>query len=134
MRQLVIRVHGRPAPQGSKDGDGQEASLYLPAWRAAVKRDALQAMLDNGRPALPMFAARLPVHVLLCRFYVPWAPTAKPDVDKLLRSTLDALGGAKDSAHVFADDSQVVAIDGLRKERSSDGEGPGVLLVIREIV
>jgi Holliday junction resolvase RusA-like endonuclease len=131
MTQLHIRVYGRPAPQGSKTGAGREASPYLPAWRADVKRAALRAMIDSGRPPLPMFPAGIAVRLTRCVFLVPWPVLNVPDIDKLLRSTLDALGGSRAAgARVFADDSQVVRIDGLAKEFAPPETPPGALLTI----
>lgn len=148
VRRLTIRVHGRPAPQGSKDvtrrGHTIEQSVYLPAWRSAVKRDALGAMLrDAGRPPLPMFGPELAVVVDECTFIVTNEqcrtagtdyPTGTPDIDKLLRATLDALGGSpKIGAKVFADDSQVVEVNNLRKVRATSANGPGALIIVRGI-
>jgi len=133
MTELIVRAFGRPAPQGSKNGSGREASIYLPAWRAEVKRAALQAMLDAGRPPLPLFPAGVPVTIERCAFFVPWDPVGTPDIDKLLRSTLDALGGSRAAgARVFADDSQVVSIDGLSKVNcSAAGQPPGAWILIK---
>lgn len=148
--RLVIRVAGRPAPQGSKKrgtaGQLRESSPYLPAWRRAVVIGARRALLDAGiRPAeLPLFPLGVPVLVERCVFIVTDRqcrgeatdePIGEPDIDKLLRATLDALGGArKETARVFADDSQVTAINGLRKTRPIPGvpgyEAPGALIII----
>lgn len=132
--EVTFRVIGRPAPQGSKDGNGRESSIYLPAWRLAVKTAALRALHDRyGRPALPVFPAGVPVHVTQCVFVVSWQPTDDPDIDKLLRSTLDALGGSRKSgARVLHDDAQIVAIDGLRIYNSTAiGHEPGALITMR---
>lgn len=50
-------------------------------------------------------------------------PHVRPDVDKLLRSTLDALG----SAGVYGDDSQVVHSDALKVY----GIIPGASIIVR---
>lgn len=123
--RLIIEAFGRPAPQGSKElgGAGQlrESSAYLPAWRTAVKIAAYNAYQRVGIDphALPVFPAGTPLWIEHCVFYLDPAQgkaTNKPDIDKLLRSTLDALGGAYGkSARLFADDSQIVRIDDLRK-------------------
>jgi Holliday junction resolvase RusA-like endonuclease len=139
--RLVIEVSGRPAPQGSKDlgGAGQllEASGYLAAWRTAVKVATYRAYRHAGIDPmrLPVFARGVPLRIEQCVFYMAPAQgvaTNKPDIDKLLRSTLDALGGAYGkSARLFADDSQIVLIDGLRKV-SSLAYKPGAYIVITD--
>lgn len=146
--RLHIAAVGRPAPQGSKEqgGAGQlrESSIYLPAWRAAVKVAAYEAYRQRGiDPAwLPLFPAGVPVAVERCTFYVGPAqcradgtdePTGTPDVDKLLRAVLDALGGQrKGSARCFADDSQVVLINNLSKVRASSGKTGAYIILSDE--
>jgi len=146
--RLVIYVYGRPAPQGSKDlgGAGQlrEQSPYLPAWRLAVKVAAYKAYqaADIRHTSLPLFPAGTPVVVEQCTFYVTDEqcraegtdlPLGTPDIDKLLRSTLDALGGVKHGgARMFADDSQVVRIRDLAKERPSPGRPTGAMIIISD--
>jgi Holliday junction resolvase RusA-like endonuclease len=147
--QIAIAAPGRPAPQGSKEqgGSGQllESSIYLPAWRTAVKLAAFRAFKSAGiEPArLPLFPAGTPVTIELCTFFVgpdqcraagTEEPVGPPDVDKLLRAVLDALGGAKhkrNSARVFADDSQVKRIRDLSKERAPAGQ-TGVYLILSD--
>lgn len=147
--RLTIYVYGRPAPQGSKEaGTGGallESSPYLPAWRQAVKRGAFEAYAAAGidPAALPLIPAGTPVIIERCEFYVTDEqcraegtdePIGKPDIDKLLRSTLDALGGAegKRSARLFADDSQVKRIRDLAKERAMPGGPTGALIIVSD--
>lgn len=134
--RLTIVVHGRPAPQGSKElgsaGQLREASPYLPAWRQAVIIGAYETYRTAEiQPAsLPLFSAGVPVVVEELTFWVAREqcqamgtdePVGKPDVDKLLRSTLDALGGAKGrNARLFADDSQIVEIKHMSKRRAPE--------------
>lgn len=137
--RLAITVLGRPAPQGSHDlgGAGQllDSSPYLKAWRGAVRLGAYRAYRRVGiRPEqLPLFPAGVPVIFEQLIFYVAPdqcraadtdEPVGKPDIDKLLRATLDGLGGARNPKHhakLFADDSQVKRIRDLGKERSASG-------------
>lgn len=146
--RLSIAAIGRPAPQGSKQlgGAGQllEQSAYLPAWRQAVKIAAFKEYRRRGIDpgALPIFPAGTPVVIESCTFFVgpdqcrangTDEPLGMPDIDKLLRAVLDALGGAKgnhSSARCFADDSQVVEIRGLRKVRA--GTQTGAMIVISD--
>lgn len=145
--RLSIAAVGRPAPQGSHElgGAGQllDSSPYLPAWRAAVKIAAFRAYAEAGiaANALPLFPAGRPVVIEQCTFYLAAdqcraagtdAPTGKPDIDKLLRALLDALGGAarKDShARLYADDSQVVGIRNLSKVRAPAGRHGAFIIV-----
>ena len=114
--RLTVVVRGRPAPQGSKrlgsGGQLREQSAYLPAWRAAVKQVVYeQYRLLGVEPAdLPLL--RGPV-AFGCTFWLPLGRRVDtpPDLDKLLRSTWDALT----SARVWEDDGRVVEIDWLAK-------------------
>ena len=90
---------------------------------------------------LPLFPAGTPVVVELCTFFVgpeqcraagTDEPTGTPDIDKLLRAVLDALGGQqKGSARLFADDSQVIRIRDLSKSRTDDGQ-TGVYMIVSD--
>lgn len=146
--RLTLYVYGRPAPQGSKErgpsGQMLEASPYLPAWRAAVKQAAYEAYRAAGiRPdMLPVFGPGVPVYLEQCTFYVlpeqcraegTDQPIGDPDVDKLLRATLDPLGGMKKgSARLFADDAQVKRINELSKERPAPGCPSGALIIVSD--
>ena len=146
--RLTIYVFGRPAPQGSKErgsaGQLLESSPYLPAWRAAVKRAAFEAYARAGiRPEqLPLVPSGIPVVVERCTFYMgpdqcrcegTDEPLGPPDVDKLLRATLDALGGGRrKTARLFADDSQVKQVLDLGKERPAPGRPTGALIIISD--
>jgi Holliday junction resolvase RusA-like endonuclease len=138
---MRIVVHGIPAPQGSKRhvGGGRmiESSAKVKPWREAVKWAALE------RCDLPFLVG--PVRVLV-EFYLPRpmghygtgrnegevkasAPTRphrKPDLDKLIRSTLDGLG----ESGVWGDDSQVVYIEACKWY--ADERPPGALIEVRE--
>ena len=110
---VAFRVHGTPAPQGSKRGfvingraiitDANPAPLKT--WRDDVKHAALDAM--NGAQPLAGPLELLVTFVLVKQKSVKrsW-PHVRPDLDKLLRSCGDALT----SAGVYGDDSQLVKI------------------------
>lgn len=118
-------VHGVPAPQGSKRHVGRgilvESSKKVAPWREAVKWAAIRAM--DGKPYLdgPIMAT---VH-----FFVPKPKSAKKgsrpvtrssgDLDKLLRSTFDAIT----DAGMIGDDSQIVSVSAM-KQHVGDGESP----------
>jgi Holliday junction resolvase RusA-like endonuclease len=112
VEQLVVSVLGRPAPQGSKNigehGQMREASVYLAPWRAAVKRACYERFkaLGIAPAALPLY--RGPVAVRIA-FYLDTGDRidGPPDIDKLMRSTFDALTQAR----VWEDDARVVAAE-----------------------
>jgi Holliday junction resolvase RusA-like endonuclease len=112
MSSLAICVFGAPAPQGSKRHLGKgvmvESSKKVKPWREAVKHAAVEV---RGR----MPAMTGPVHVTVCFTVAKPAsapktrvtyPSKRPDLDKLLRSTFDALG----DAGCWLDDGQVISV------------------------
>lgn len=125
-RDLVVVVRGTPAPQGSKRhvGGGRmvEQSPNLAPWRAVVTQAAVAARYSQPHwqpdPAAPLgldavFTIARPAshwrtgrHSHLLRDSSPEHPVARPDIDKLLRSSLDALA----DAGAMADDSRVVYV------------------------
>lgn len=129
---LTITVLGKPAPQGSKRhvGGGRmiEQSKRILPWREAVKAAAWQAredrnFVDRFAPGAPLAA-----EVTFC-FDKPksapkrsrtWPTTrSSGDVDKLLRSTFDALT----DAGTFKDDAQIVDVH-ARKVFTDDPAAP----------
>lgn len=130
---LVITVHGEPAPQGSKRhvGGGRmvESSAKVKPWREAVKYTALDThpeVLDGPLCVEVTFTLRKPASAPKRR--TTW-PQRKPDLDKLLRSTFDALS----DAGVWVDDAQVVEVT-ARKVYPDEGvdalSHPGALIRI----
>lgn len=110
MTAFDVTVYGLPAPQGSKRhvGGGRmvESSKYVAPWREAVKAAVIAA-----RGFKPCMEGPLSVAVV---FTLPKPASAakkaqpykRPDIDKLLRSTFDALS----DCGVWKDDAQVVVI------------------------
>ncbi|MET9122941.1 RusA family crossover junction endodeoxyribonuclease [Streptomyces sp. NPDC004528] len=117
-----LTVHGTPGPQGSKNksasGALYESSAKVKPWREAVKSAALDGLsydicwspLREAVRLEVVFTLARPKHHFgtgrnagLVKPSAPQFPTGKPDTDKLLRSTQDAL---KD-AGVLLDDSVV---------------------------
>lgn len=135
-RQLEVRVNGCPAPQGSKRHVGGgvmiESSKKVKPWRSDVKDAAEKAIADKGW--LPLDGpVELHVAFLLDRpkSVSPKTrpmPTVKPDLDKLVRSTLDALK----SAGAYRDDANVVRIATWKRYASSE-EAQGAIIVVKEI-
>lgn len=112
---LLIRVIGQPAPQGSKRLVGRhliESSAGVQPWRDSVAWAARSAA-----HAAHWTQPDGPVAVDV-RFYLPRPaaarrrrfPHTRPDLDKLIRSTLDALT----TSGVVVDDARVVKIDAAK--------------------
>lgn len=137
MKKLMIRVEGKPAPVGSymprQRKDGRLFLLRANAqaaeqWRRAVVTAAKQAMRDAAWPAQTDDAN----YTVSLSFLLPKPktvkreqPTVKPDIDKLCRSTLDALtvsGAISDDARV----TQLIAC----KTYAMAGEQPGAHIII----
>jgi crossover junction endodeoxyribonuclease RusA len=115
-----IEVRGIPAPQGSKRhvGGGRmiEVSKAVGPWRDAVRWETARAVeAPFAGPLMVRVTFYLPRpqghygtgrNTGMVRASAPAYPDGKPDLDKLLRSTLDGLteGGA------WKDDAQVVTV------------------------
>jgi len=154
MNTLSITVYGTPAPQGSKRHVGRgvmvESSKKVKPWREDVRQAALVALAES--PEWDPGAAQLVAHMT---FTLPrprshfrtgknahllrdGAPrllhSTKPDLDKLLRSTFDALG----SAGVYVDDSRLAQVFAVKVYASADPtarvagglSAPGVTIIL----
>jgi crossover junction endodeoxyribonuclease RusA len=138
-RMVDLTVYGTPAPQGSKRHVGKgimvESSDKVKPWREAVKAASWQA----GQPIVPL-EGPLNVTVVFTLLKPASAPKTKrtwpckrPDLDKLLRSTLDALG----DSGVFRDDAQVVSVMASKvypREGANALEIPGARIWVSEVV
>ncbi len=149
MTALSIHVTGTPAPQGSKRGfvvKGRvvmtESSTKVKPWRQDVKAAALNAVAELA-PWEPM-TGPLVIHISFSlprpRYHYgtgknanllkPSAPAwvdKKPDIDKLTRSTLDALG----EAGVWRDDSQVAVV--MASKRYATTGPPGAAIAVNTL-
>lgn len=135
MNALTINVVGTPAPQGSKRAfvvNGRavmtESSKKVKPWRQDVKsavedlRDVVPALaeaplsgplevsIDFYLPR-PGYHFRTGKHAGELKLGAPAYVDKKPDVDKLLRSTLDGLK----EAGVYRDDAQVAIATGVKR-------------------
>lgn len=124
MRTVQFTVLGTPKPQGSKRhvGNGvmvEQGGAALRTWREDVKHAAAEARdkygqaLQGGvvatiryRVARPRSHYRTGKYAHLLRDRAPWWPVTKPDLDKLIRSTFDAIT----TAALWRDDAQVIAV------------------------
>lgn len=140
---IVVTVHGRPAPQGSKSFKGRgtsgkgvmvEASKHVKPWRTDVKHAALAAtpdgfeLLDGPLAVSMVFTFPRPKghygtgrNAGVVKASAPPRPAGIPDLSKLARSTEDALTGV-----VWVDDARVVEYVRLGKWYAGD-PAPDVL-------
>lgn len=141
-RTVRLRVYGTPAPQGSKtavmvggharviEGRASSGRQAHKSWRDAVATTAADWQAEHDAPLLEGPVRLEAVFILhrpksVTRKRRPY-PTTRPDLDKLLRSTLDSLTG-----RILGDDSQIVSIDALKVY--DDVAPPGALLRLTEV-
>ncbi len=146
MNTLQINVTGTPAPQGSKRAfvvknravvvDDNKPTLR--SWRQDVRAAALEAIyattwatLDGPITILVTFYLPRPrghygtgTNAHRIKPSAPQFPAVKPDIDKLARSTLDALG----EAQAWTDDSRVVVLGATKQY--ADNRPPGAEIQI----
>jgi Holliday junction resolvase RusA-like endonuclease len=125
----VFTVAGIPAPQGSKKAfvRGKKAILVessdkVKPWREAVAKEARQHFTDmNLGPVFVEITFYMPRPKTLPKGRT--RPTVMPDLDKLARSTLDALTGI-----AYKDDAQVVNL--VLAKYYPPGDTPGARIII----
>jgi crossover junction endodeoxyribonuclease RusA len=138
---LTFSIIGTPAPQGSKTrnhyGAVYEESKNLKPWRSAVASAAREAMGGNHvyvgpvivgirfRLVRPKRHYRTGKYAGQLRPSAPKVPDVKPDIDKLVRSTLDGMG----EAGVWRDDAQVVGL-WVVKEYATDDHPVGATVSV----
>lgn len=149
LRRVSFTVAGLPAPQGSKRAfvnhrTGKPVVLEmggqkLKEWRSIVRDVAFKFMLEEfhgvGRKPLtgPLgvsLAFTLPKPKSAPKTRRTW-PDKRPDLDKLVRSTLDGLTGP-----VFSDDAQVVQLGASKDYPHDNGSWPvltGVVVTVWQI-
>ncbi len=124
---LTLEVDGEPGPQGSKTlygGRMVESSKRVKPWRAAIKSVATKAgyCMPDGPVAAIIWLFMPRPKTVRTRPYPHMRGAHTGDIDKLVRSTLDALA----DAGVLVDDSRVVDLH-VRK-RYADLRGPGAVI------
>jgi Holliday junction resolvase RusA-like endonuclease len=137
---ITLRVFGTPAPQGSKRhiGNGRmiESSKKVTPWRDAI---VAQAVFDGSAGARLDGPLELTVTFYLYRpkshrgsrgLYsnAPLFPTVFPDLDKLARSTCDALT----QAQVVVDDARFVRL--FAQKVYADERATGALILVKKII
>lgn len=120
----TVIVYGIPAPQGSKKhvGNGMmvESSKKVMPWREAVKWAWKTAQLECiPGPVKVSVVFTVPKPSSAPKRRVTY-PGKKPDIDKLIRSTFDALS----DVGAWEDDARVVELWTAKKY---PGEGWGAL-------
>lgn len=137
----VTVLNHRPAPQGSKRHVGRgrliEQSTRVKPWRAAVDEAVRAAVagtvpLDGPLSVEIAFTVRKPASAPKTR--ITWPTTRDSgDLDKLLRSTFDALT----TAGAIADDSRIVEVT-ARKMHPGEGldalDAPGAVIRVWRLV
>lgn len=144
---LTVVVRGQPAPQGSKtrlpNGGMRESSRAVAPWREAVRAETVAALTRAPAYTPPMaatvwltFTVRRPSthygtgrNALRLKGNAPARPRGRPDLDKLVRATLDALT----DAGALSDDATVVAIHALKVYPAGDLDAldvPGAAILI----
>lgn len=127
-------VHGRPAPKGSyrrgRHGAIIPASKYLAEWSEAVEARAKIHAGDSPISGPVMLQADFLLARPKGHFHTSGQLAARaigsyprrPDLDKLLRATMDALV----SAGLLADDSQILEIHASKRYAISTSSGVSI--------
>ena len=137
MASFTFNVYGTPAPKGSYNAvtNGRTGmTVLIPssrgehAWRRSVEEAAYGAWRNDMGLPMPRLEGPLRVRML---FLLPRPksvkrdlPTVKPDLDKLSRSTWDALT----SCGLIRDDARIT--DMTAAKRYADWWEPGALISI----
>lgn len=143
MTVVSFRVYGTPKPQGSKRhvGNGvmiESAGAALRTWREDVKHAALREREALDAPLSGSIAVQIVFYLVrpqshyrtgenkhLLRAAAPVFPHRRPDLDKLLRSTLDAIS----SAGLWHDDCCAVQV-AAAKTYAHNGHAPGAQITL----
>ncbi len=144
--RIVIDIIGRPAPKGSPRIVRNKGSRKIKVlkdsekteiWHETVARAALRAMEGKRQPAFVhralyarlMFRFRRPAGHFTkrgtLRASAPAYPAVKPDIDKLVRATLDPLEGI-----IYDNDSRIVQLL-VTKRYLEPGEAEGAHIELR---
>ncbi|CAB4199560.1 Rus Holliday junction resolvase [uncultured Caudovirales phage] len=127
----VIKVLGKPEPQGSSRAfvvNGKpiitSANKNLKPWRTVVEWEA-RSQWQGEKPLDGAIQVSLDFRLHKPKSVKRDVPTVKPDLDKMIRSVLDALT----AAHVWHDDAQVWAVDAT-KQYADEDHPEGVIIRI----
>lgn len=133
---ISFRINGEPAPQGSKiPGRSpktgklfvrEQNSAKQTSWRQDVIAAATRARHETGwetteSPLNVIIQLRMPRPASVSIKRRPY-PNVKPDIDKIIRNTLDALT----VAGIYRDDAQVITLFAEKLYATDDPQGsPG---------
>lgn len=130
---MLIKFHvsGKPTPQGSHtvfNRGGRPIISHtntsaLNKWRGQVREEALKEAeacgwpLNYNEPVIVVLEFRIkPPKKPKFKF-----PAVKPDLDKLIRSTIDALASSSTELGLFSNDSRVVCITAVKVYAEEEG-------------
>ena len=137
---ITIRVHGTPAPQGSKVRTRygmREASKKVAPWREAVVSQIMRQGLQDTRLGVPLsvqvtfYFNRPKAHYgtmkgqPYLREDAPMWVAKTPDIDKCLRSTFDALT----QSGLIEDDALIVIVRATQRY-VAHGQSEGALIEV----
>ncbi len=152
MTEVTFDILGTPAPKGSNRAMLRGGRAVFVPGGSKVNQSALTSWADSVRSAVslcvsgqtgPLFAHVSLAVAITFRLKRPgghWAkcgglkpsapltPAVKPDLDKLIRSTLDALSG-----EVFDDDSRISLISASKEYAQPGHEGATVRVWERKL-
>ena len=148
---IVFEVLGTPAPKGSSrafinkatgrafvaPGGAKSTEKKIANWNAAVRERALEAIGERAEPVYIGKPISVEIVFGMSRPASHWskkanggllpsapiAPGTKPDIDKLARTTLDALTGL-----AFDDDSRIVKLVCTKKYALPGHEGARITI------
>jgi Holliday junction resolvase RusA-like endonuclease len=123
-------VEGNPIPQGSfrHIGGGRiiAANPKLNAWRETIAKQAVNAY--TGDPIEEPVEILLEFHIRRPKTVTRLYPIVKPDLDKQIRSCLDAISLPR-YAQILKGDEQVIDI--TASKRYSDTPGVKITIVTK---
>ena len=138
---IELTVYGTPAPQGSKRHVGNgiliESSRKVTPWREAIVSEAIRQKLEGLRMPGPVvvrmtfYLERPKGHTTpkgTRRASAPGFPDRKPDLDKLVRSTLDGLT----QAGIVTDDAVVTTIHAAKRYADTRPAGAAISIHAEE--
>jgi len=130
MKLIHAFIPGKPVPQGSVNVYGGRVVSVKPELRKW--RDSIRAALLAKHAGEPLDG---PLSVSLVFQLQPpqrprWSlPAVKPDLDKQIRSVLDALSTTATQRGVITDDARVVSITAMKTYHGQ----PGVMVTITKV-
>jgi len=128
---VTFSVLGDPAPQGSKRHVGKgimvESSKAVKPWRDSVAWSAKARMTGQFAGAIKV---TITFYLRRGRSVKRHWPSVRPDLDKLIRSTLDGIT----MSGLWLDDAQVCHVDAMKFYTGSISRvEPGAVIIVEEL-